>query len=246
MPPQIVKGSKSKKKQKQQQLLQQVPLMAPTPMPMMGHPGMHPVPSPMNATPPPMYHHPKMMSPEEQKGHKHSPELMMMPSHYATIERGYHYHSGHSGSRNMNGGGGGADSATLASNKSKSKSSSKNDSGGSPFNTGIYRKKGHLNERAFSYSIRQEHRSRSYGSLANLQFANDSGGPLLRPSGSPPHTAEGMKKEREIIQMVRDLDLSGDEIERSHVPSELYPPRKANGYRQQNGHGHHGPRITHR
>lgn len=42
----------------------------------------------------------------------------------------------------------------------------------SPFNTGIYRKKGHLNERAFSYSIRQEHRSRSYGSLANLKFAN--------------------------------------------------------------------------
>lgn len=41
----------------------------------------------------------------------------------------------------------------------------------SPFNTGIYRKKGHLNERAFSYSIRQEHRSRSYGSLANLKFA---------------------------------------------------------------------------
>lgn len=42
----------------------------------------------------------------------------------------------------------------------------------SPFNTGIYRKKGHLNERAFSYSIRQEHRSRSYGSLANLKFAS--------------------------------------------------------------------------
>lgn len=42
----------------------------------------------------------------------------------------------------------------------------------SPFNTGIYKKKGHLNERAFSYSIRQEHRSRSYGSLANLKFAS--------------------------------------------------------------------------
>lgn len=36
---------------------------------------------------------------------------------------------------------------------------------------GIYRKKGHMNERAFSYSIRQEHRSRSHGSLANLKFA---------------------------------------------------------------------------
>lgn len=36
----------------------------------------------------------------------------------------------------------------------------------------FFRKKGHLNERAFSYSIRQEHRSRSYGSLANLKFAS--------------------------------------------------------------------------
>ncbi|KAH9389842.1 hypothetical protein TYRP_007389 [Tyrophagus putrescentiae] len=34
---------------------------------------------------------------------------------------------------------------------------------------GIYKKKGHLNERAFSYSIRQEHRSRS-NSLSNLAF----------------------------------------------------------------------------
>lgn len=36
---------------------------------------------------------------------------------------------------------------------------------------GIYKKKGHLNERAFSYSIRQEHRSRS-NSLSNLAFEN--------------------------------------------------------------------------
>lgn len=40
----------------------------------------------------------------------------------------------------------------------------------SPNGTGIYRRKGHINERAFSYSIRQEHRSRSHGSLASLQF----------------------------------------------------------------------------
>lgn len=36
---------------------------------------------------------------------------------------------------------------------------------------GIYKKKGHLNERAFSYSIRQEHRSRS-NSISNLTFEN--------------------------------------------------------------------------
>lgn len=85
----------------------------------------------------------------------------------------------------------------------------------SPFNTGIYRKKGHLNERAFSYSIRQEHRSRSYGSLANLKFAS----PI--PNGDD----DDIKKEREIMQMVQDLDLSGDEIERSEVPRSLYEGR---------------------
>lgn len=61
----------------------------------------------------------------------------------------------------------------------------------SPGGTGIYRRKGHLNERAFSYSIRQEHRSRSHGSLASLQF-------------NPPD----LKKEREIIQMVSGLELN--------------------------------------
>ncbi|XP_044763821.1 uncharacterized protein LOC123320537 [Coccinella septempunctata] len=90
----------------------------------------------------------------------------------------------------------------------------------SPFNTGIYKKKGHLNERAFSYSIRQEHRSRSYGSLANLKFAT----PI--PNGvHDVEDREDIKKEREIMQMVQDLDLSGDEIERSEVPRGMYEPR---------------------
>lgn len=73
-------------------------------------------------------------------------------------------------------------SKSIKAKKEKSKMSKKmaqsmnglddpNLDGESPYNTGIYRKKGHLNERAFSYSIRQEHRSRSYGSLANLKFA---------------------------------------------------------------------------
>lgn len=77
----------------------------------------------------------------------------------------------------------------------------------SPFNTGIYRKKGHLNERAFSYSIRQEHRSRSHGSLASLQF------------GPPAPATPEHKKEREIVQMMRGLDLHGEDLERSEVPA---------------------------
>lgn len=94
----------------------------------------------------------------------------------------------------------------------------------SPFNTGIYRKKGHLNERAFSYSIRQEHRSRSYGSLANLRFST----PMHNGGGSTLNVAskEDTKKEREIMQMMQDLDLSGDELERSEVPKAVYESRR--------------------
>lgn len=82
----------------------------------------------------------------------------------------------------------------------------------SVYNTGIYRRKGHLNERAFSYSIRQEHRSRSYGSLANLKFA----APPIVPNGVDGVTPNkvDIKKEREIMQMMQDLELSGDELDR--------------------------------
>lgn len=85
----------------------------------------------------------------------------------------------------------------------------------SVYSTGIYRRKGHLNERAFSYSIRQEHRSRSYGSLANLKFA----APPIVPNGvdGVPNKVD-IKKEREIMQMMQDLELSGDELDRAdHV-----------------------------
>lgn len=36
---------------------------------------------------------------------------------------------------------------------------------------------------------------------------------------------EDIKKEREIMQMVQDLDLSGDELERSEVPRGMYESR---------------------
>ena len=71
----------------------------------------------------------------------------------------------------------------------------------SRFGTGIYRRKGHLNERAFSYSIRAEHRSRSHGSLASLGFAGQQNG---GPPGLPPKEE---KKDREIAQMVAGISL---------------------------------------
>ncbi|XP_015593500.1 uncharacterized protein LOC107266944 [Cephus cinctus] len=67
----------------------------------------------------------------------------------------------------------------------------------SRFGTGIYRRKGHLNERAFSYSIRAEHRSRSHGSLASLGFSAQNGSALPKED----------KKDREIAQLVAGLNL---------------------------------------
>lgn len=95
----------------------------------------------------------------------------------------------------------------------------------SPGGTGIYRRKGHLNERAFSYSIRQEHRSRSHGSLASLQF-------------NPPD----VKKEREIAQMMAGLDLNDDatiyrRTGQSHQHQQQLPPSQQPSNHHQ--HQHH-------
>ncbi|XP_015912768.1 uncharacterized protein [Parasteatoda tepidariorum] len=93
------------------------------------------------------------------------------------------------------------DSSELGNDKD---SSGEKDQDDSPFNTGIYKKKGHLNERAFSYSIRQEHRSRS-NSLASLQFfANDS---LTNDGDGPERSRDEDRKERELAQLVSGLDL---------------------------------------
>ncbi|XP_040578928.2 LOW QUALITY PROTEIN: uncharacterized protein [Lepeophtheirus salmonis] len=68
--------------------------------------------------------------------------------------------------------------------------------------SGIHRKGQHINERAFSHSIRNEHRSRSYGSLANMSIQD--------------HEKEMMR------QMVSGMKLNGDNIERSEVPPGIY------------------------
>ncbi|XP_055382883.1 uncharacterized protein LOC129613027 [Condylostylus longicornis] len=94
----------------------------------------------------------------------------------------------------------------------------------SPGGTGIYRRKGHLNERAFSYSIRQEHRSRSHGSLASLQF-------------NPPD----MKKEREIAQMVAGLDLNDDLSTMQHRKTSASLHQNGNIPQQQMNGNIYGP-----
>ena len=78
---------------------------------------------------------------------------------------------------------------------------------------GIYRK-GHLNERVFSYSIRQEF---SGSEFPVLQLSGRSG----RSNGFPVCTRrlDHDKKERELIQILHDLALSGRSpgAFRSHV-----------------------------
>ncbi|RWS17166.1 uncharacterized protein B4U79_15748 [Dinothrombium tinctorium] len=120
------------------------------------------------------------------------------------------------------------------SRKERSKKEKRKDSNcesESPFNTGIYRKKGHLNERAFSYSIRQEHRSRS-NSLANIQFTNDEkrsqqsdysqerlvnghsshSAPVNGQNGSrfvPKESLSDVKREKELSQSLSSLHING-------------------------------------
>lgn len=88
---------------------------------------------------------------------------------------------------------------------------------------GIY-KKGYINERAFAHSMRNEHRSRSYGSLANLPL-DPNGDVMLSPEdqGSP-QMLDDRKKGRDMMQMMDNLDLDDDAIERSEVPAGFYPP----------------------
>ncbi|XP_076363105.1 uncharacterized protein LOC143253315 [Tachypleus tridentatus] len=82
-----------------------------------------------------------------------------------------------------------------------------------PFNNGIYRKKGHINERAFSFSIRQEHRSRS-NSLANLHFLANGSRDSSDHNGDAPGSFQTVnKKELELAQLVKDLELKGNGCE---------------------------------
>ncbi|XP_074097151.1 uncharacterized protein LOC141526202 isoform X1 [Cotesia typhae] len=90
----------------------------------------------------------------------------------------------------------------------------------SRFNTGIYRRKGHINERAFSQSIKAEHRSRSYGSIASLGFSAQNGTTLPKDE----------IKDREIAQMVAGLNLddSNDKVYNNrgnHLAQPLPRPR---------------------
>ena len=114
----------------------------------------------------------------------------------------------------------------------------------SEFGAGIY-KKGHINERAFSYSIRNEHRSRSFGSLAEYGpdgeplppqhngrgVAGEGSGP--EDEDHPDDVAGNDPNKKEFLHnMMSELELGDDTIERREVPPGFYPPPPhANGPR---------------
>ena len=207
-------------------------LMPPPGHPMYGMPpqGMPPLmhPPPPNMRPgsrameEPIYmpHNARPLSPVASYQPGHFPhEAYYNQQQYATIDKANRYR------KNKRSTGG----SSSKGSRSKQQSSDSN-AEDSEFGAGIHGKKGHINERAFSYSIRNEQRSRSYGSLVDIEIGPN-GEPIQNnntegQNGGPGEMGDGprSKKEQELMQMMTDLDLGDDTIERSEVPPGLYRP----------------------
>merc|ERR1719384_2885717 len=126
-----------------------------------------------------MPHNARPLSPVASYQPGHFPhEAYYNQQQYATIDKA-NKHGQHGQSRK-----------SKKKDKSTPLISSDSNAEDSVFGAGIY-KKGHINERAFSYSIRNEHRSRSYGSLANMQFGPN-GEPLPPTEGIPGGSGDEM------------------------------------------------------
>ena len=242
-------------------------------MPPPGHPlygGMPPYAQPMFAGAPPpfanganggrpgsrameepiyMPHNARPLSPVASYQPGHFPhEAYYNQQQYATIDKaGKHGHRSKGKSKSkQNGNGSGTSNGHGGGEKSSATPlmmSSDSNAEDSEFGAGIY-KKGHINERAFSYSIRNEHRSRSFGSLAEYgpdgeplppQHVNGGG----RDGGSGPEDEDpemedpnDPNKKEFLHNMMSELELGDDTIERREVPPGFYPPpTHANGPR---------------
>ena len=209
-------------------------------MPPPGHPlyGMPPYAQPMFGGPPPpngngphngrpnsrvmeepiyMPHNARPMSPVASYQPGHFPhEAYYNQQQYATIDKANKH--GNHGPRK-----------SKKKDKSTPLISSDSNAEDSEFGAGIY-KKGHINERAFSYSIRNEHRSRSYGSLAD--YEQDQDGAPIDQNGVEHHEDHELSNEdsppkKEFLHMMSELELGDDTIERREVPPGLYPPPHA-------------------
>ena len=185
----------------------------PPPPQMVGRPGSRAMEEPIY-----MPHNARPLSPVASYQPGHFPhDAYYSQQQYATIDKANRYRKGKHSSKN-----GSKSSKDSKGQNGKHHQSSDSNAEDSEF--GVY-KKGHA-PNGFSYSIRNEQRSRSYGSLANMQFGpNGEALPPLPPGAENGHhhLPEG-KKERELMQMMGDLDLTEEAIERSEVPPGLYPP----------------------
>lgn len=170
-----------------------------------------------------MPHNARPMSPVASYQPGHFPhEAYYNQQQYATIDKANKHRSKSGKSSKKNG-----DKSMMISSDSNAEDSE--------FGAGI-NKKGYINERAFSYSIRNEHRSRSFGSLA--EYGPD--GEPLPPSqnGIDPededleHEPQDPVKREFLHNMMSELDLADDTIERREVPPGFYPPPHSNGPRQ--------------
>ena len=167
-----------------------------------------------------MPHNARPLSPVASYQPGHFPhDAYYSQQQYATIDKNGKYR-GHREPRQ--------ERKTKGSSKHSKQQSSAESNAEDSEGTGIY-KKGYINERAFAHSMRNEQRSRSYGSLANLQF--DPAGEVLGPGdeqGSAEEVLDDRKKpSREMMHMMDNLDLDDDAIERSEVPAGFYPPPRA-------------------
>ena len=241
-------------------------------MPPPGHPlygGMPPYAQPMfaGAPPPPfanggrpssrameepiyMPHNARPLSPVASYQPGHFPhEAYYNQQQYATIDKaGKHGHRSKGKSKSkQNGGPGSGKGSNGGAEKSSATPlmmSSDSNAEDSEFGAGIY-KKGHINERAFSYSIRNEHRSRSFGSLAEYgpdgeplpphhNGGDRDGGSDLEDDDHPDNGGgpNDPNKKEFLHNMMSELELGDDTIERREVPPGFYPPPPhANGPR---------------
>ena len=211
------------------------PGLPPHLMPPPGHPLYGAGPFPMGGGRPesqvmeePIYmpHSARPLSPVASYQPGHFPhEAYYSQQQYATIDKNGKYRTNRKHKSN----------GKHSKHQSSAESNAEEDSEG----TGIY-KKGYINERAFAQSMRNEHRSRSYGSLANLPL-DPNGDVMVAPEdqGSP-QILDDRKKGRDMMQMMDNLDLDEDQIERSEVPAGFYPPpRMYRGPHPGPYHGHH-------
>ena len=179
---------------------------------MVGRPGSRAMEEPIY-----MPHNARPLSPVASYQPGHFPhDAYYSQQQYATIDKANRYRKGKHSSKN-----GSKSSKDSKGVNGKNQQSSDSNAEDSEF--GNYKK-----DRGgpFPYGMRTDQRSRSYGSLANMQFGpNGETRPPLPPGAENGHAhMPEVKKERELMQMMGELDLTDETIERSEVPPGLYPP----------------------